>query len=179
MLIQVVSGFGQGNCHRQRRQAAEIHSETETKIPGPRRGECHAQQVTHRQASRGKPCHATAPPHLVSSRVGEENLRVGSETIPRLPEPLGNQSPWGTDMLPSPTRSSLLGAQVRGVKGRGLCQLATPPCKCQGGPKEAPGSAQDVMPASTACGHRQGSDQKRSQFRLSQHLTAPLSQTGN
>lgn len=51
---------------------------------------------------RGKPCHATSPLHLVSSRVGEENLRVGSETIPRLPEPPGNQSPWGTGMLRPP-----------------------------------------------------------------------------
>lgn len=129
---------------------------------------------------RGKPRLATSPLHLVSSHVGEENLRVGSETIfrPSL-NPPGNQSPWGTGMLPFPTRSSLLGAQVREGGGRGLCQLTTPPCKCQGRPGETLGSAQDVMPASTACGHHQGSDQKRSQLQLSQHLTAPLSQTGN
>lgn len=133
-LIQVVSGFGQGNCHRQRRQAAEIHSETETKIPGPRRGECHAQRVTHRQASRGKPCHATSPLPLVSSRVDEENLRAGSETIPPLPEPVGNQSPWGTGMLPSPTRSSLLGAQVRGGGGGASASLPFPPASAREDP---------------------------------------------
>ena len=32
---------------------------------------------------RGKPRLATSPLHLISSLVGEENLRVGSETISR------------------------------------------------------------------------------------------------
>ena len=83
---------------------------------------------------RGKPCHATSPLHLVSSRVGEENLRAGSETIPPLPEPAGNQSPWGTGMLPSPTGSSLLGAQVRGDGGGASASLPFPPASAREDP---------------------------------------------